>query len=429
MSDAFFNTDWRPRQPGVRRFLAHYLRWMIWGGYLFCLLAGAGIVAAFVIRQNETITTNADDPATIAAVAETHTVDAPVFLRRKLVGDGTLVAPGQVVAEVSLGPAAPLAVAVFQLRGADRQSAALPDLERRLATFPVLRVQSRASGVLIWGPEGDTGLVDAGKDLFRVVDYGRVQITGKLRGNSVAKGAEGQTARISSIDFNRDAKDLIRGTLDTDGKTLTFGSRSLLNGSVETMLNQDLKGQDYATRNDRTFRFDRVSLAEVEVEVTGQPTTASDKALAVDPDRDFLLDGNVVSGKHWAKVQFRTLPPDVQTRLKETITQRLQGQVLAGPPDQGGKNLDGAFAVGQVRRVEAIVQAEALATAETFTTPTPGNAASVVDRYFEATANLTNPPEWLVRALRANDLLRRSTRAKLEVVTGSSPYALQLLRR
>jgi hypothetical protein len=57
MNDRYFRADWRPRSMRMRRFYAKYLRWLVIGGYVFTLLGLAGIVAAFIIRVDQTVAT------------------------------------------------------------------------------------------------------------------------------------------------------------------------------------------------------------------------------------------------------------------------------------------------------------------------------------------------------------------------------------
>jgi|GEM_PF-6829443 len=430
MSESFFSTEWRPKNPRIRRFLAKYLRWMIWLGYLFALFATIGLILAFVVRQEVTVATTPDEPGTLEAASMVYTVPALTCLHEARVANGAVVKRGQTIAYIYTGSdLAPVASAYRQLRERTPQSPLVAELRQRLLARPPESVRSTADGVILWSTASQAGLIEPKGELFRIQNYGRIIAKGRLRGNTIADAAVGQTAMISAFDFNRDTKDLLRGTATEVGQELSFGSRRVLDGSVERLLNEHLVGEQFAVRNDRTFTFDRVALAEVEVQLKGQSSSNTDGLIQMDPVRDFQLPGTVTDGIHRAKVQFRSLPAKAQSALTDLLNKRLVGSQLEVPTTADTSSLRGSYSVEQVQQAMVIVQAEAQAPPSRFGPQPPGINASPLDRYFDVEVVLPNPPTWLVSAIRANDALRRATRTKIEVVTGTQPYAMQLLRR
>jgi hypothetical protein len=237
---------------------------------------------------------------------------------------------------------------------------------------------------------------------------GAVYLEASLKGETAPAAKVGQTVRLTGITMEPVAGTLLRAS---DGQS-EWISGTLLTDSVKQSIEDGLAGQTLKTRFDSSLTVESVEDVAVDARIkvsTGEGTTED-----LEPSANVVVMGKVVSGDHLATVQLSTLPPDVRARAEEAVRAALVGQSvnpIGGAPSKASELESVHFVV----KVKAVPEADGSA----------GLGAAPISREFRARIEISNPPRYLVSALKAG----RAVTCRVELATGQKPIALTLLKK
>lgn len=382
MIPTVFERTWRSDSRWKRRFYARYMTWLERIGYAVVLLLIGGFVMAFNYRVDDLVKA---EGVTLEAVSVEIVAPGEGRITSVLKEDFAEVNAGDVIMTVDPG--------AIQIRTAD-------------------------AGTLRLAPDLIGKTVKKNEVLARVADYNHLVVNAKLKGESVAVVRIGQEATLTRLKIDDADKTILRGQVGA----VPVISRRALGAELRADLNHNLQGVKVQTRNDVPLTIEEVTEVEVDAKLKGAGSSGRD-ALELDPGPEFKLFGQITSGDHMLTAQIADLPLDARTSADELVAKALRGRSLEQP---GGVSLriDRADEPRYLVKVKAKLPTDASGTPRT-----PILQGTAIDRYFDATIQLTNPPEFLVRKLREADRRGQAITATVEVRTGSKPLAFTLLKR
>lgn len=382
MMRTVFERTWRSDSRWKRRFYARYMTWLERIGYAVVLLLLGGFILAFNYKVDDVVKA---EGVTLEAASTEIVAPGEGRIIRVLKEDFAEVNAGDVIMTMEPGT-----------------------LEIRSTKAGILRVSADMVGKAI----------KADEVLAKVADYGKLVAKAKLKGESIAMARVGQNVTLTRVKIDDSDKTILRGQV---GESPVL-SRRALGSDLRADLNQSLKGVQVQTRNDVPLTIEEVTEVEVDANLKGTAASGSD-GLELDPGPDFKLSGQIISGDHILTAQIADLPPGARNSADALVAKSLQGLSLAQPGGSGLK-IDRADEPRYLVKVKA-----RLPTDSNGTPKVPVLQGTAIDRYFDATIQLTNPPEFLVRKLREADRRGQAITATIEVRTGSKPLAFTLLKR
>lgn len=394
---SIFPPEWRTQSRAKRRFYAKYMGWLEKGGFLIVATIFAGFVYAFTYQVEDVV--KSDGVSVAAAATEVKAVKF-TFVGKKNAEDYEAVRKGQTVGRY-LDQVAEIRQWQLSSYQAPMASAS-PSWKDLIAP---------ADGVIKWlDSEGE---VKPGEPIFKVMDYSSLEVQGSLEGQTVAKAKAGQKARLTSLVIPPAASVLFRG--NAEGHDLISGQ--LLGEEVRTMLAEALAGKKLNARDELPLDAGEIKQVQVDAKLTWKEG-GGDDAAPLDPSSREVFPAEVLEGTHEVTLQTASLPGDLKSRVTERIKESLQGRSVQ--LSDGQKRT-----IESVQRVGVIVQLKGTEAAQA------ANAlpASVLNHKFNAKIQLTQPPAYLIEAVKRADREGKTLTARVEVVTGFRPIALLLLKR
>lgn len=394
---SIFPPEWRTQNRAKRRFYAKYMNWLEKGGFLIVAAIFAGFVYAFTYQVEDVV--KADGVSLTAAAVEVR-ADKFTGLGRKSVEDFETVKKGQKVAECLEGETY---IRTWQLSGNQEEAG--------LARLPWKDLVAPSDGVIKWlDSEGE---VKEGEPIFKVMDYSALEVQGSLEGQTVAKAKQGQKARLISLVIPPAASVLFRGS--AGGQDLISGQ--LLGEEVRSLLAESLSGARLKARDELPLDAGEIKQVQVDAKLAWKDG-GSEGAAPLDPSSREVFPAEVAEGTHEVTLQTASLPGDLKSKVTEKIKESLQGRSVQLSDGQK-KTIESVESVGvivQLKGTEAAQAADAL-------------PASVLNHKFNAKIRLTQPPAYLIEAVKRADREGKTVTARVEVVTGFRPIALLLLKR
>ena len=406
-----FPSEWRTQTKWKRRFYSRYMRTLERAGYVLVAGVFAAFVFAFNYRVEDLVTA---DKVTIEPFASPLVAKGPTLVVRTLASDFDAVRKGQPLLEVVVGDDAvrrygdwktvdDLAKRVGPSEEIERLRAACPKPALATLTAP-------ADGTFRLDAK-DPSVVPQDKPLGRVVDYNDLRLSASLSGETVADARAGQPARISSIVVEPEAGTLFRGSDAISGR--------LLQDRVKTVLEKDLVGRGVRLRDDVPLEIKEVSEVQVDASSPLVPGGDAQRAVALDPPNDLRIGAQVLEGHPEATVQVADLPSSVAADAREAVRTSVRGRSVRG--------FDGKIATLQgVNGVRMVAKLKAGPTSKADPSPVSG---TMLSRSFEAQLKVTTPPPFLIEAVREADRAGKAVTARVELVSGSRPIALRLLKK
>ncbi|HWD40310.1 MAG TPA: hypothetical protein VG944_15790, partial [Fimbriimonas sp.] len=206
-----FQPEWRTQNRLKRKFYARYMVWLERFGYLVVIAVIGAFLFAFNYPVDDTI--SADGVKLAAAATPVDAKDHTLIVRR-LKNDFDDVKAGDPVLEVVEGDQAIQSYQRWQkidsLRSDLGATADLTSLARRYPRPSTKTILAPTAGTFRCDPKTDD--VAQGTEVCHVSDYSTVQLHATLTGDSVAKAAVGQWAKISNIDVESDSGTVLRAT-------------------------------------------------------------------------------------------------------------------------------------------------------------------------------------------------------------------------
>lgn len=377
-----FPPEWRTQNKAKRRFYAKYMGWLEKGGFLVVTAVFVGFIYAFNYPVEDTIKA---DGVQLKAASIRVKSDASYKVVSRSVADYEEVKSGQEIGKV---------VAVGAKAGAAEKTLYAP-----------------ADGVVKGLAVGDE--IEAGETIMEVLDYTKLEAEASLEGQTVAKAAAGQKARFTSLNIPSSSMTLFRGS--ADGEAIISGQ--LIDDEVRSLIQESLKGQKLGARDEIVMEAGEIKQIQIDAKLSwNDGGTAS--GVTLDPSSRTQFPAEVIEGTHEVNVQIAQLPPDLRKKVEELIRSKLTGKTVT-LPSGGTKTL------GEISSLGIIVQMSA-SQAQSTTSAMP---AAVLGHKFSAKVSLPNAPAYLSEAVRRADKEGKAVTARVEVVTGTRPIALLLLRR
>ncbi|RYG23816.1 hypothetical protein EON82_12810, partial [bacterium] len=311
-----FPPEWRTQSKWKRRFYAKYMRTLERAGYVLVIGVFAAFIFAFNYHVEDLVTA---DKVAVEPFASPLVEKEPTLVVRALAADFDTVRKGQPLLEVAVGEEAIRRYGDWK---------AVVDLAKRLGNSPevsrLLAANPKPPTSIMAAPADGTfrlnageGVVEADKPLARVVDYNDLRLNASLSGETVARAAVGQPARITSIVVEPEAGTLFRGSDAISGR--------LLGDRVKAALEKSLVGRGVRLRDDVPLEVKEVS--EVQVDAVTNRATGGDpkRAVSLDPPGDLRIEAQVVEGHPSATVQVADLPADIARSAKEAAAAAVRG--------------------------------------------------------------------------------------------------------
>lgn len=379
-----FPPEWRTQNKAKRRFYAKYMGWLEKGGFLVVTAVFVGFIYAFNYPVEDTI--KADGVQLKAASIKVKS-DASYTVVSRTVQDFEEVKSGQEIGKVV----------------ASGEPAGKP--------VPNKTIYAPADGVVKGLAVGEE--VEAGDTIIEVLDYSKLEAEASLEGQTVAKAAAGQKARFTSLNIPSSSMTLFRGS--AAGQDIISGQ--LIDDEVRSLIQESLKGQKLGARDEIVMEAGEIKQIQIDAKLDWKEGGAS-SGITLDPSSRTQFPAEVMEGTHEVNVQIAQLPPDLRKKVEELLRSKLDGKAVT-LPSGGTKTL------GEISSLGIIVQMSAR-QAQSTASAIP---AAVLGHKFSARVSLPNAPAYLSEAVRRADKEGKSVTARVEVVTGTRPIALLLLRR
>lgn len=327
---------------------------------------------------------------------------------------------------------------------------------REGAKSPRIVIRSPIDGVVVAPDDLSFKQVNADDELLKVADLNDLRLTVKFNsGDTIADARVGQKAIIKAISPEYKNGVTLRG--DTVPKGRYFWQREritsahLLGAKIKKIVRDAFKDRTVTQRDDIPFKVTDIKKVEVDADVSSSPITSSghqvirsSSAIQADAPAELELTGKVLEAKHHLNVQVADLPPAVTKQVAALVVRKLHGQLIDAPQQpkrEGGPTPEDRLRVEAVRNVQIIAQvkgenAEAKGptdrlkrkAARTALRGAPYEKMSDA-RQFEATVQITNPPQFLKDEVLELMDQGKDVKAKAEVITGTRPVAFLLLKR
>ncbi len=379
-----FPPEWRTQNKAKRRFYAKYMGWLEKGGFLVVTAVFVGFIYAFNYPVEDTI--RADGVQLKAASIKVKS-DASYTVVSRSVQDFEEVKSGQEIGKV---------VATGDPAG---------------KPFPNKTIYAPADGVVKGLAVGEE--VEAGETIIEVLDYSKLEAEASLEGQTVAKAAAGQKARFTSLNIPSSSMTLFRGS--AAGQDIISGQ--LIDDEIRSLIQESLKGQKLGARDEIVMEAGEIKQIQIDAKLDWKEGgTAS--GITLDPSSRTQFPAEVLEGTHEVNVQIAQLPPDLRKKVEELLRSKLAGKAVTLPAG-------GTKTLGEISSLGIIVQMSA-SQAQSTSSSIP---AAVLGHKFSAKVSLPNAPAYLSEAVRRADKEGKAVTARVEVVTGTRPIALLLLRR
>ncbi len=405
-----FEPDWRTQNRAKRKFYARYMTWIERGGYVVVACVFAAFIFAFNYPVEDMI--KADNVA-IEGESTLLTSDQAVMVVEVLAGNFAEVEVGEPLVKIVEGEDQ---IATYQqsewiaqLRKSGRE---IPtSLDRPVPEGRVIVAEKAGTFIIA----EDLSRVAAGEPIAKVVDYSKLVLKAELEGNTVARAAKDQVAKISAINLGSESGSLFRGG-SSQGDLV---SGAVLPPALKESIETQLKGAVVKARDDVPLAIDGIKMIQIDSSVKLGDSTGSTAPIQADPAVNYALKGSVVEGEHIGTLQIATLPP----ALLEEARRQIAASARAKPfRTADGKNV----IVESVDKTQFVVQLNVKGAGAEGTTPMP---ATVISRKYAAKIAIADPPAFLIEAVRAADRRGKPVTARVEVVTSTRPIALILLKK
>lgn len=379
-----FPPEWRTQNKAKRRFYAKYMGWLEKGGFLVVTAVFVGFIYAFNYPVEDTIKADGVQlkPASIRVKS-----DASYTVVSRSVADYEEVKSGQEIGKVA----------------ATGDPAGIPVLNKT--------IYAPADGVVKGLAVGEE--VEAGETIIEVLDYSKLEAEASLEGQTVAKAAAGQKARFTSLNIPSSSMTLFRGS--AGGQDIISGQ--LIDDEVRNLIQESLRGAKLGARDEISMEAGEIKQIQIDAKLDWKDGGAAN-GVTLDPSPRTQFPAEVIEGIHEVNVQIAQLPTDLRKKVEEMLKTKLAGKTVT-LPSGGTKTL------GEISSLGIIVQMSA-SQAQTTAATTP---AAVLGHKFSAKVSLPNAPAYLSEAVRRADKEGKAVTARVEVVTGTRPIALLLLRR
>ncbi len=392
-----FPPEWRTQNRAKRRFYAKYMGWLEKGGFLIVAAVFVGFIFAFNYPVEDVI--KADGVQVVAKTTGVKAADLTLVTTR-YVTDFQPVKAGQKVAQVLVGAAD---VRKYQFI----QTQPLGGLVK----FNYKDIKAPADGILKGLSAG--GVAEQGEDVIQVMDYSKLEIKASLEGQTVAKAEAGQKARLTSLNLPSASMTLFRGS--AGGEDIISGQ--LIGDEARKLLAEAFKGQKLTARDEIPLEAGEIKQIQIDAKMQWKDGGASQGQM-LDPSSRAQFPAEVIAGTHEVTVQATQLPTSIKSQLEELIRSRVTGRIVTLPSG-------GSKALGRISELGVIVQMSA-SQAKEAKSSLPG---AVLAHKYTASLRLTNPPPYLSEAVLRADREGKAVTARAEVVTGTRPIALLLLRK
>ncbi len=406
-----FPSEWRTQNKFKRKVYSKYMGWLEKVGYLLVLGVLVAFVFAFTYKVEDVIKA---DGVVIQGKTVTISATGTSHIARLLVAPGTEVKAGQPLVELVEGEEAIRQFLKWQ-SVADLQTrlgnvAEVATLIGRYQRPRVKTISAEQSGTFYASSKLEFA---EGEEIGKVVDYSTLEVSASLEGQTVAKAAVGQIARITSLSMGSTSGTLFRGS----GERALLSSR-LLSEEVKSEIETGLQGSYVQLRDDVPLSVTGVSDVQIDAKVESKESTDGG-ALPLDPATNYSIAAEVVSGIPVAVVQVASLPAQLQSRIETAIDGAVKGKVVT---DVLGKT----YSIADVSDIRTVVKLKVKGQAEALSQKLD---ASLISRKYDATLRLTSPPTFLVDAVRRADANGTTVTGRAELVTGTRPIAFILLKK
>lgn len=394
---SIFPPEWRTQNRAKRRFYAKYMGWLEKGGFVIVAAIFAGFVYAFTYQVEDVVKA---DGVTLAASATEVKAERFTLVGQKTVKDFEPVKKGQKVGE-RLDD-------IREIRGWQHAIAKGLIGQLRVSWGDLV---SPADGVIKWlDSEGE---VKTGESIFKVMNYSKLEVQGALEGQTVAKAKAGQRARLTSLVIPPAASVLFRG--NAEGQDLISGQ--LLGEEVRSLIAESLAGRKLTARDELPLDAGEIKQVQVDAKLTWKEGGAGGTA-PLDPSSREVFPAEVAEGTHEVTLQTASLPADLKAKVSERIKESLLGRSVQLSNGQK-KTIESVEKVGVIVHLKGTEAAQAANSLP----------ASILNHKFNAKIQLTQPPAYLIEAVKRADREGKTVTARAEVVTGFRPIALLLLKR
>ena len=403
-----FQPEWRTQSRAKRRFYAKYMSWIEKGGYAVVLCVFAAFIFAFNFPVDDLIKA---DSVPIEAEAVLISSESDAMILSVQVEDFAEVKKGQ-----------PLMVIV---EGEDEiaqyKQAQASSLLREAGKSLSFKIQMPKGRTILAPSDGtfkrlsEEELIKAGDPIAKVMNYSVLVMKPELEGNTVAKAKVDQAAKISAINFGSDSGVLFRGS-SNDGDLF---SSSLVGKEVKEDIEKELKGLSVKVRDDIPLVVDGIKQIQADSALQIGPASSVSATRQADPPTYFSLKGTVLEGTPSGTLQIAGLPNDLATKTTSIL-------------ENAAKETDYLTAQGKRHSVQGlsdtkfVVQLNVKGEADASTQPLP---ATMINRKFVAKVRVTDPPQFLIDAVKQADRSGKVVTARVEVITGTRPIALILLKK
>lgn len=343
-------------------------------------------------------------------------------------------------------PVVPLTLEEEMLRSIVRQRLAKWDAQDVIKA-PRLVLRAPIDGIVISPDDLSFKKVDADAEILKVVDLNDLRMSGKFKGETVWDARAGQKATVWAIVPDYKTGVIFRGDTVPEGRLPWQKERvtsyGLLDASIKDKVKDAFKDKKITQRNDIPFNLTEVTDVEVNTRIDTEPApndaAAAKDALIGNAPAELELLARVDTGKHYLTVQMADIPRSVVGEVTKTVADKIQGKVVFAPqkPEEEGGNAPLLpLRVERVRDVQIIAKMKAEnpdPKGDTDELKSQAQRSALrgasLDRYYEATLRLQNPPEFL--KARILELLEqgKEVKARAQVRTGRRKVAFLLLKR
>ena len=386
-----FPPEWRTQSRWKRRFYAKSMGALERAGYVLVAAVFAAFVAAFNVQVEDLATA---DKVALAPFANALSAKGPTLVLNVLAKDLDTVRKGQILLETVTGDDA---IRRYREWEAVQSLPNEPALAARYPKPPVQTLVAPADGAFRLDAKPGATVEDKAT-LARVVDYSDLRLEASLGGDTVPRASTDCPARIVNVAVEPVAGTLFRGGGVVSGKLLGEG--------VRTTLAKALVGREVLLRDDLPLSVREVTEVQVDAPTATEGVVSGSR---VDPSAGLVVAARVVGGTPSATVQMADLPPGVARSARAAAASALRGAGVRVDPED----------------LRLVVKLKA-GPGRSSVGALPG---TVLARTFDAKLRLIDPPQRLIDAVREADATGRAVTARVELVTGTRPIALRLLKK
>jgi hypothetical protein len=335
------------------------------------------------------------------------------------------------------------------------------------AMAPRVVIRSPIDGVVVASDDLSFKQMNADEEILKVADLNDLRLTVKFNsGDTIADARVGQKAIIKAISPEYKNGVTLRGDTVPRGRPIwqreRVTSAQLLGSKIKKIVKDAFKDRTVTQRDDLPFKVTDIKKVEVDADLetalgsrlpaagkggsaaAGSREPGARRSIQADAPADLELTGKVLEGKHRLNVQIADLPPAVRTQVAALVVKKMKGRLIDAPQQpkkEGGPTPEDRLRVEAVRNVQVIAQVKGENTdakgasdrlkrqaARTALRGAPYEKMSDA-RQFEATVQITNPPQFLKDEVLELMDQGKDVKAKAEVITGRRPVAFLLLKR